>query len=156
MKLSDLLKQYREKNNISQREFARRCDLSNSLISIIEMGKNPQTGKPMSQDMETYKKLADGMGITVQKLFEKLGDDAEVKLTPSPMSKPARELFAMGSMPSRIRAGVRYGIETKEKQIVEVSVDPKLATMMKLWKVASPKAKDATIEILKIMNEKEN
>ena len=48
MKLEELLKQYRAENKISQRELARRCDLSNSLISLFEMGKNPQTGKQMS------------------------------------------------------------------------------------------------------------
>ena len=80
MKLSDLLKKYREENKISQREFARRCDLSNSLISIIEMGKNPQTGKEISPDLETYQKLALGMRISMQELFEKLGSDATVQL----------------------------------------------------------------------------
>ena len=80
MKLEDLIKRYREDNNISQREFARRCGLSNSLISIFEMGKNPQTGKTISPDLETYRKLANGMGISVQELFEMLGDGAMVRI----------------------------------------------------------------------------
>ena len=50
MKLSELLKQYRSENKISQRELARRCGLSNSLISLMEMGVNPQTGKEMSPE----------------------------------------------------------------------------------------------------------
>jgi transcriptional regulator with XRE-family HTH domain len=80
MKLEDLIKKYREDNNISQREFARRCGLSNSLISIFEMGKNPQTGKTISPDLETYRKLANGMGTSIQKLFEVLGNDAMMKI----------------------------------------------------------------------------
>lgn len=82
MKLSDLILKYREENNMSQREFARRADLSNSLISIIEKGYNPQTGKEMSPDLETYQRIARAMGTTVQTLFETLGDDASVKLIP--------------------------------------------------------------------------
>ena len=80
MKLSDLLKQYRAENKISQRELARRCGLSNSLISLMEMGVNPQTGKEMSPDLETYRKIADCLGFSIQKLFETLGTDATVSL----------------------------------------------------------------------------
>lgn len=72
MKLSDIIKQYRDEDGISQREFARRCGLSNSSISILEMGVNPQTGKPMDPDMRTYRRLAAGMGITVSTLFSKM------------------------------------------------------------------------------------
>lgn len=80
MKLSELLKQYRAENKISQRELARRCGLSNSLISLIEMGVNPQTGKEMSPDLETYRKIADCLGVSIQKLFETLGNDAKVSM----------------------------------------------------------------------------
>lgn len=80
MKLGDLIIQYRNDNKISQREFARRAELSNSLISIIEKGINPQTGKEMSPDLETYKRIAIAMGCSLHTLFEKLGDDASVQL----------------------------------------------------------------------------
>ena len=81
MELKDVLKNFREKNKISQREFARRCDLSNSLISILEMGTNPQTGKKMSPDLVTYRKLASGMGISLQFLLESLDDTELVSLS---------------------------------------------------------------------------
>jgi len=80
MKLGELIVQYRQENGLSQREFARRAELSNSLISIIEKGINPQTGKEMSPDLETYQRIAMAMGMSVQALFEKLGDDATVRL----------------------------------------------------------------------------
>lgn len=81
MKLGDLIIQYRQQNGMSQREFARRAELSNSLISIIEKGINPQTGKEMSPDLETYHRIAMAMGTSMQTLFEQLGDDATVRLT---------------------------------------------------------------------------
>lgn len=80
MKLKEIVASYRQENDISQREFARRCGLSNSLISIIEMGKNPQTGKEMVPDFNTYRKLANGMGISVQSLFLKMDDDSLVNI----------------------------------------------------------------------------
>ena len=80
MKLSDLLIEYRTRMNLSQREFSRQCDLSNTYISFLEKEKNPRTGKPMIPTIEQYKKLADGMGISVQRLFELLDNDAPVDL----------------------------------------------------------------------------
>ena len=76
MKLSELLKDYRQQNELSQREFARRCGLSNSLISILEMGVNPQTGNPMEPDARTYRRLADGMGLTTAALSDLLKVDS--------------------------------------------------------------------------------
>ena len=78
MKLEEMLKKYRKENDISQREFARRCGLSNSLISILEMGVNPQTGKENVPDLETCRRLANGMGISVHQLFSQV--EMSVKL----------------------------------------------------------------------------
>ena len=84
MKLSDLIIEYRTRMNISQREFSRKCDLSNTYISFIENEKNPKTGRPVVPTLEQYKKIATGMGITVHRLFELLDDDAPVDLGGSP------------------------------------------------------------------------
>ena len=80
MKLSELIIEYRTRMKISQREFSRKCDLSNTYISFIENEKNPKTGRPVVPTLEQYKKIANGMGITVQRLFELLDDDAPVDL----------------------------------------------------------------------------
>lgn len=84
MKLSELIIEHRKKLGISQREFSRRCDLSNTYISFLEKEMNPKTGKPLVPTLEQYKKIADAMGISVQKLFELLDDDAPVDLGPAP------------------------------------------------------------------------
>lgn len=80
MKLSAIIADYRESMQISQREFARRCDLSNSYISFLEKETNPKTGRPMVPTLIQYKKIATGMNMTVQQLFEMLDDDAPVDL----------------------------------------------------------------------------
>jgi len=80
VELREILLKYREENRLSQREFARRSGLSNSLISILEMGKNPQTGKKMAPDLETYRKLAGAMGMTVQAMFEMMGDSERANI----------------------------------------------------------------------------
>lgn len=80
MKLSEIILEYRSRMQISQREFARRCDLSNSYISFLEKETNPKTGKPMVPTIEQYKKLADGMEISLQRLFEMLDENSPVNL----------------------------------------------------------------------------
>ena len=86
MKLSAVILKYRDEMKISQREFARRCGLSNSYISFIENEVNPKTGKPMVPTLEQYQKIASGMNMTVQQLFDLLDDEAPVDLhKPAPV-----------------------------------------------------------------------
>ncbi len=80
MKLSELIIEYRKRMNISQREFSRMCDLSNTYISFLENEKNPKTGRPMIPTLEQYQKIATGMGLTVHQLFEQLDEDSPVDL----------------------------------------------------------------------------
>ena len=94
MKLSAIITNYRNRLQISQREFARRCGLSNSYISFIENEVNPKTGRPMVPTLEQYQKIAAGMDLTVHQLFELLDEDAPVDLGSSPVpeaSKPAKD-----------------------------------------------------------------
>ena len=88
MDLKDILIKYREENRISQRELARRCGLSNAQISILEYGKNKQTGRKPTPDIITLKKLADGMGIQLQALLDMIGDSEYVGLNTRADSYP--------------------------------------------------------------------
>ena len=89
MKLSAVLSGYRSRMQISQREFARRCGLSNSYISFIENEFNPRTGRPIVPTIEQYQKLAAGMDMSVQQLFELLDEDSPVELHQSPVEETA-------------------------------------------------------------------
>lgn len=98
MKLSNIITDYRNQEQISQREFARRCGLSNSYISFIENEYNPRTKKPIVPTLEQYQKIASGMGLTVHELFERLDEDSPVDLHVSDVSSvpivvPNNELF---------------------------------------------------------------
>ena len=80
MKLSNIVIDYRNRMQISQREFARRCGLSNSYISFIENEYNPRTGKPIVPTIEQYQKIASCMDMSVHQLFELLDEDSPVDL----------------------------------------------------------------------------
>ena len=127
MTLSELMKQYRKARDLSQRDFARKCGLSHSLISILEMGVNPQTGKKPQPDLETYRKLAVGMNRSVQDLFNDLGNSESVRL------------FAVDSMPVK----------------AEVKNDRGLEGLLKIWRVATPERKKAIIRVIKAMSEED-
>lgn len=79
MKLRDLIKNYRDTHDLSQRQFANQCNLSNGYISILEKGVNPGTGKPVTPTIPQLKKLADGMAMTLNELFDQV-DDMPVSL----------------------------------------------------------------------------
>ena len=87
MKLSEIVRKYRADHDLSQREFAKRCGLSNSYISFIENEHNPRTGKPIVPTLEQYQKIATGMGLTVHQLFERLDEDSPVDLHVSDTSR---------------------------------------------------------------------
>ena len=88
MKLGDLIREYRESHDLSQRQFAALCDLSNGYISILEKGVNPNTNKPVTPTLPQLKKLAEGLHITLSELFERV-DDMPVDLASNIIPLPA-------------------------------------------------------------------
>ena len=96
MTLKEIVQKYREENDLSQREFAARCGLSNAAISIIEGDKvNPKTGKKTVTSIETCIKLAQGMGMTPGTLIEMLDNDIPLRLDMPNMKigQPAMEVL---------------------------------------------------------------
>lgn len=82
MTLKDIILEYREEHNLSQREFAIKCKLSNAAISIIEKDKiNPKTGKKTVPSIETCVKIANGMGITLDELLEKMDNTIPLRVS---------------------------------------------------------------------------
>lgn len=87
MTLGELVIKYRTTHNLSQRQFAAICGLSNGYISMLEKNKNPKTGQPLIPTLPVLKKIADGMGITVNELFN-TSDDISIDLL---MNRKGRE-----------------------------------------------------------------
>lgn len=61
--LKDNIKKIREDNHISQRELARRIEMSSQMISKIERGET-------SPSLETLNKIAVALGVALNKLIE--------------------------------------------------------------------------------------
>ena len=94
MTLGEFIKEYRERNNLSQRQFAIRCGLSNGYISMLEDGKNPKTGKPLVTKIENIMKIASAMGYTLSDLFNSV-DDMEIDISAFQGSVPRSDTSSM-------------------------------------------------------------
>lgn len=80
MTLIELIQTYRQEHDLSQRQFALDCNLSNAYISMLERGENPKTGQPIVPSLVALKKLATGMHITLGDLMTMV-DDIPVALS---------------------------------------------------------------------------
>ena len=72
MFLGDLIKKYRSANNLSLRDFAKRCGLSHTYISALEKNIDPRTGKPIAPTLDTVKYVSKGMNISIEEILKAL------------------------------------------------------------------------------------
>lgn len=80
MTLGEYIKAYREEHRISQREFARLCGFTNGYISMLENGKNSQTGRPIKSSIGVYKAVASAVGLTTGDLLAMLDDAVSLEM----------------------------------------------------------------------------
>ena len=90
MDIGTIIKNYRLKNKISIRDFAGKCGVSHSYIAMLESNKNSKTGEPIIPTISRMKKIAMGLGITVNELIAQC-DDTLVSLS-SDNKNPPEEL----------------------------------------------------------------
>ena len=80
MTLGDIIRNYRENNNITLGEFANACSLSKGYISMLENSINPRNNKPISPTLPSMAKVASGMGIDLDTLLKMLDKKQPVQL----------------------------------------------------------------------------
>lgn len=97
MKLGDLVKKYRSEHDLSQRQFAAACGVSNGYISMIEDGKNPKTNEDIVPSIHTYKKIASTMGMSLNDLLSLL-DDHKVNLNQGTLPVHTRKIPLLGEI----------------------------------------------------------
>ena len=120
MTLGDLVKDYRTTHDLSQRQFASLCGLSNGYISILEKGLNPKTEKPITPTIPQLCKLAEGMGITVNDLLEKV-DDMPIDIGES---SPALSRFAPDLTPDETAVLEKYrSLNDQGKEYIRQTLD---------------------------------
>ena len=88
MKLSEIVRRYREEHGLSIRQFAKQCDISHSAIANIENETNSY-GEPYIPQFGTINKVAFGMGIPARELLSMMDG---VKIDESPTDDLRDEL----------------------------------------------------------------
>lgn len=77
MYIGEIIKNYRTKNQLSQRAFAARTSLSPSYINTLEKIYNPKTGKPYSVTTDVAMELSKAMFINIEDLLSMLDKTQE-------------------------------------------------------------------------------
>ena len=70
--IGDFIKKYR--GDMSLRDFAEKCGISHTHLDSIEKGFDPRTGKAVRVTVDTLKKIANAMNMTINDLLIQSGD----------------------------------------------------------------------------------
>lgn len=81
MTIGNLVNTYRLEHDLPMQEFADKCGLSKSYISMLEKNINPRNNKPIIPTIDTYNKIASGMGIDLDSLLKMLDSNEPVDLS---------------------------------------------------------------------------
>lgn len=102
MTLGDIIKEYRESNNMSMDLFSDKSGISKAYISLLEKNRHPKTGKPIAPSIQCIKQAADAMSIDFNLLFNKI--DGNVSLSNDTNSKKAKgiQIPVLGSVPAGV------------------------------------------------------
>lgn len=104
MRLGEIIKKYREENNLSMDDFVKVSGLSKGYISMLEKNKNPKTGNPIIPSIKTYNAVAKGMNIDIESLM-KLAKGENVSLEKEENS-PQQSVGIRIPVLGRVAAGI--------------------------------------------------
>ena len=77
MTLGDVIREFRELNEINMEDFGKMANLSKSYISMLENNKDPR-GNPINPSLETIDKVATAIGVDLDALVSKIDQDIVV------------------------------------------------------------------------------
>lgn len=69
MNLGEIIKKFRDDNELSMDKFAKMSGLSKAYISVLEKNKRPITGKPVTPSIPVIKNVAEAMNMSFDELF---------------------------------------------------------------------------------------
>ena len=90
--LSELIKRYREKNNLSLRDFAKKANVSHTYISMLEKNYNPATKKEPVVNTINLNNIALALGIGLDELIDNISNDTIVELKAKPKKVELKEI----------------------------------------------------------------
>ncbi len=76
MTIGEIIKDYREKNNITMDEFSLKSGLSKGYISMLEKNENPRTKLPIMPTTKTLTAVSSAIGISISELMKILNNQS--------------------------------------------------------------------------------
>lgn len=90
MFLGEIIYKFRKEKHLTMEAFANLSGLSKGYISMLEKNKHPQSSRKLAPSMETFKKVANAMGIDAETLVRMTSKDQLISFdelpTPSPFT----------------------------------------------------------------------
>lgn len=77
MRLGSIIRRYRREHNYSLRDMAKLLDVSYSYVTMLEKGRNPNTGRDVSPTIETFNRIAQVLKIEPSMLLKMIGSSAD-------------------------------------------------------------------------------
>lgn len=71
--LGMVIKEYRQENSLSLREFSKKCNLSHTYIDKLEKGIDTRSGKVVEPTLDAVEKISSALGITLNELLIAIG-----------------------------------------------------------------------------------
>ena len=93
MYLGGLIKEYREKYNLTMDEFAKKAGLSKGYISMLEKNQHPQNKRKIVPSLDTFRKAAKAMELSVDDLMKAVDGDQPVSLEVKKSLPPYDNIF---------------------------------------------------------------
>ena len=115
MMLCDVILNYRAAHGLSQRQFAALSGLSHAFISMIETQNNPATKKDIAPSVESLRRLAQAMGMTLHELMQEIDDQPVYDVEAVPVDDEAVLLSLFRSMSEKDRAVILATAEALAK-----------------------------------------
>lgn len=82
VRLGDIIREYRMKNELSMGDFARKSGLSKPYISMLEADKNSRDGKSIVPSITTLQKVSRAVNVPFNDLLRMLDGDQNINLKP--------------------------------------------------------------------------
>ena len=120
MTIGDIIKEYREQNNITMDEFSIRSGLSKGYISMLEKNENPRTKHPIMPTTKTLTAVSNAIGFPISELMKKLNN------LPSDIGEIPVDSMILVPVVGTVRAG--YGGLAFESDMGSETVDAKVVS----------------------------
>ena len=82
MRLGDIIREYRLKNDMSMGDFAKKSGISKPYVSMLESNKNSRDGKSIVPSITTLQKVSRAVNVSLNDLLRMLDEDQSINLKP--------------------------------------------------------------------------